>query len=425
MSGSPPPRSSQLPTSPTGYFRPRRSRKPPDKYGVWVSDRRDMCVIPDLVLSSDEELSDDSDETIVQHLTPKRLVTVSPLTPTGPPPARVTGPPFSPRPFILSPSSSPGSAFSDSPTSQQVPGDIQEVAPVLQQGGASHQHQVLQGGGVGDEEELYDQQDGADPQVVAPALLDVPNDRGGGLGHRGSGRVGVRRSVRVVPPSAQIPQVQPAPPPVLVQLGGAGVDDVSVRQAALQVASRQGAGFADRYSVSDQPLPPPPAVATPLSGSSIRDTLPSQASQDIPVNLDDLPHYHVVHRQHIPTITHVPKAARSDWTRLYTNVCYRVANNPSNLANHILYSMLARVILPAGKAPPHPGDTTQAVKVKERIRRWRAGEFRSLWEEAISMQKVPAKRKRRKQQQTVVSQEERNATRASRLIKEGQYSRAA
>jgi hypothetical protein len=41
------------------------------------------------------------------------------------------------------------------------------------------------------------------------------------------------------------------------------------------------------------------------------------------------------------------------------------------------------------------------------------------------MQKVPAKRKRKKQQQTVVTQEERNATRSSRLIKEGQYSRAA
>jgi hypothetical protein len=87
--------------------------------------------------------------------------------------------------------------------------------------------------------------------------------------------------------------------------------------------------------------------------------------------------------------------------------------------------MLARLILPAGKAPLHTGDTTEANEIKERIRRWRAGEFRALWEEAIAMQKVPVKRKRKKQQQTVVSQEERNAIRSSRLVKEGQYSRAA
>ena len=91
---------------------------------------------------------------------------------------------------------------------------VRALVDLDQQGGAGHQHQVLQGGVDGAEEEehnglpvdpfqeeLYDQQDGADPQVAAP---------GGGLGHRGSGRVGVRRSVRVVPPSAQIPQVQPA-----------------------------------------------------------------------------------------------------------------------------------------------------------------------------------------------------------------------
>ena len=150
MSGSPLLRSSQLPTSPTGYFRPKRTRKPPDKYGVWVSDRRDGPAIPDLVLSSDEEFSDeddDPDETIVQYFTPQRLssVTTPPLTPTGPPPARVTGPPFSPTPFILSPSSSPGSAFLVSP--QQVQSDIQEVASVLLQGGAGQQQHVLQGEG--------------------------------------------------------------------------------------------------------------------------------------------------------------------------------------------------------------------------------------------------------------------------------------
>ena len=166
-----------------------------------MTDRRDVCVIPDLVLSSDEEFSDDDDpdETIFPSLTPQTLGTVLPSTPTGPPPARVTGPPFSPKPFILSPSSSPGSAFSVSPTSQQVPGVIQEVAPVLQQGGAGHQQHVLQGGGDREDEEhnglpafpaqeeVYDQQDGADPQVVAPVLLDVHTGGSANLARRGAG----------------------------------------------------------------------------------------------------------------------------------------------------------------------------------------------------------------------------------------------
>ena len=100
MSGSPPPRSSQLPSSPTGFFRPRRSRKPPDRFGVWEKGRRDISELPELVLLSEEEYSDDvdPDQTIVQNA-PQRLI--PPVT--GPPSARVTGPPFSPRPFILSP----------------------------------------------------------------------------------------------------------------------------------------------------------------------------------------------------------------------------------------------------------------------------------------------------------------------------------
>ena len=74
MSGSPPPRSSQLPTSPSGYSRPRRTRKPPDRFGVYET--------PDLVLSSEED--EDPDLTLVQ-LSPVRLSasSASPRLPTN------------------------------------------------------------------------------------------------------------------------------------------------------------------------------------------------------------------------------------------------------------------------------------------------------------------------------------------------------
>ena len=72
---------------------------------------------------------------------------------------------------------------------------------------------------------------------------------------------------------------------------------------------------------------------------------PSKASQDSPVNIDDLPPY-TAHR------THIPKAARNDWVRLFTNVTNRVANNPGKKDNHILLSIVARCILSAPMSPP-------------------------------------------------------------------------
>ena len=145
MSGSPPPSSSQLPRSPQGcYSRPRRSRNPPDWFGDSV--RREVSELPDLVLSENEGESDDedSDQTIF-----------TPISSRGPPPSRVTGPAFSPIPFNLSLSLSPGPAFPASPSLQH--GDTEEAAPV-QQGGADLVQQsapVLQGG-AGHQQRSYE-----------------------------------------------------------------------------------------------------------------------------------------------------------------------------------------------------------------------------------------------------------------------------
>ena len=219
-----------------------------------MSDRRNMSEVPDLVLSSyedeDDSDDDDPDQTIVQLFTPRRLsssVIVSPTTPSGPPSARVTGPPFTPRPFILSPSSSPISAFS-------VQGESQEVDPVLQQGGSGQQQQA--GGAHDYEEEENDEdvdedvhQDGAGPQVAAPALPneDVPVGRPGGPSRSGSGRMGVRRSVRLVPLQTQ-----------------AAAHPAAVREPPLQ----GGAGPVEEVAPVLQDVVPP-AVA-PLAGAHLR-----------------------------------------------------------------------------------------------------------------------------------------------------------
>ena len=261
-------------------------------------------------------------------------------------------------------------------------------------------------------------QGGADPQLVAPVLQAADYEEISDEGTPPVSPQGLhnssQQSIILTPTSS--PHLVLSLTPVVLDLTPPLAD-----QDPVPPEHRQGGDDGVQHVAGPQ-FQQQQAAAVPIQNTPP----PSQPSQDVPVDLEDLPPYHVVHRQHIPTITHIPKAARSDWTRLYTSVCYRVANNPANLANHILYSMLARVILPAGKSPPHPGDTTQANKIKDRIRRWRGGEFRALWEEAIAMQKMPAKkRKKKKQQESEVTQESRNAIRSSRLVKEGQYSRAA
>ena len=310
----------------------------------------------------------------------------------------------------------------------QVPGYIQEVAPVLLQDGAGQQQHVVQGGGEDDHIGLpvHDQQDGADPDphVVAPALLDVPRS-GAGPVCRGSGRVGLRRTVAVVAPPVQpgvvprpavVPQTQPAAaaPPVPVQPGGAGATGTPVRQAALRAAAQQAAGLAGRdYSY---PLPPPAPVLDQHPDAS-----QPEVYQELPLpSLQDLPSLSEVHRTYVPTVTWVPKGARPEFTRVFTSQGNRVAFNPDNISAWILQHMFAKSILPAVK---HRPDSNQAKTVKERLARWRRGEYRALWEEAVAMTKVKGKSKK-KGQEHQLSQEEKNAQRATRLSQQGEYTRA-
>ena len=66
----------------------------------------------------------------------------------------------------------------------------------------------------------------------------------------------------------------------------------------------------------------------------------------------------------------------------------------------------------------------QKTKVKERIRRGRAGEFLALWDEAVLLQQAPTRGRRKKSPVEEVHLEVRNAKRSLRLIREGQYTRA-
>ena len=96
----------------------------------------------------------------------------------------------------------------------------------------------------------------------------------------------------------------------------------------------------------------------------------TQASQqeEVPIpNLEDLPSIETIHKTYIPTFTWIPKAARADFSRVFSELCNRVASNPDNISSWILQLMFIRSILPAVKGRH---DTVQSKVVKERLSRW-------------------------------------------------------
>ena len=160
------------------------------------------------------------------------------------------------------------------------------------------------------------------------------------------------------------------------------------RQRALQAASRQSAGFAVTHPV---PLlsPPPPSQNT--------QNPPTLLSQDQPLpSLHDLPALEEIQRTRIPTATWVPKAAQAEFSQVFASQVNKVAFNVDSISAWTLQLMFARCILPAAK---HRPDTTQGKAVKDRLARWRKGEYLSLWKEAVEMSKNKGKSRRRGRRQ--------------------------
>ena len=139
----------------------------------------------------------------------------------------------------------------------------------------------------------------------------------------------------------------------------------------------------------------------------------------------------------VTTLKWCPKAARGEFARELASLLDRIKNQPEQVRNWVLQAMFARCILPAGRGPRAGDAYSQARLVRERLRRWRAGEFVQLWDEAVELtrerprQGRPRKRgrpgRRRQQQQEQDEQEsqaKRNAERATTLAQDGQYTKA-
>ena len=82
-------------------------------------------------------------------------------------------------------------------------------------------------------------------------------------------------------------------------------------------------------------------------------------------------------------------------------------------------------ILPAGRGPRAGDAYSQARLARERLRRWRAGEYSQLWQEAVDLTKItPSKKSKKRREEESKTQEKKNAERATTLAQDGQFTKA-
>ena len=154
---------------------------------------------------------------------------------------------------------------------------------------------------------------------------------------------------------------------------------------------------------------------------------PSPNSQDtVPVPAD-LPTLEEAHSTHIPTHKFPPKSVRAEFSRVLGALWNRMADSPEDVSVWVLESIFCRVILHAGQGhSPRRGDAySQARAVRERLRRWRLGEYGELWDEALAATRLPPRARRTRAGGAVEKTlQEKNAERAAMVAQEGQYGKA-
>ena len=154
--------------------------------------------------------------------------------------------------------------------------------------------------------------------------------------------------------------------------------------------------------------------------------LAAAATPPLPPGVD-LPGMEELYSTLIPTVKHCPKAAKGEFARELATLWQKLADDPDDVRLWALLSMFAKVILPAGKGPRIGDAYSQARLVRERLRRWRGGEFLELWGEAIQLTREARKTKKgrkKKNAEEEQSQQEKNAERAATLAQDRQYTRA-
>ena len=135
-----------------------------------------------------------------------------------------------------------------------------------------------------------------------------------------------------------------------------------------------------------------------------------------------LPSLEEAHSTYIPSHKWPPKAVRPEYTRVLTSLLTHLSEQPQDVEGWVLLNIFHRSVLPATKGPDLGDPTSQTQLIRDRLRRWQAGQCGELWQEAVDVMKQRPKKKKKKNGEK--SQEQWNAERAIALAQDGQYTRA-
>ena len=167
------------------------------------------------------------------------------------------------------------------------------------------------------------------------------------------------------------------------------------------------------------------SVVPGLRSSTSQDqSSPNTTPSPPPPRPNTLPPLHIILGMKTSTLHHVPKGVRDAWARLVSEVLRAISADPSDLDAWRKIFMLPRCILanPVRGGRSHWHDTEKTVR--NRIRRWRAGDILGLWSEVEVGEDRLNHRRGRPKKVTSESSRVANARRARRAMEDGQYKKA-
>ena len=221
----------------------------------------------------------------------------------------------------------------------------------------------------------------------------------------------IRRPSNVAPTVAPstVDRVLPPPPPPRA---------TALQQQAQPPGLDQPSEQAQRPP-SSQPLQPPP-----IQGADHDYALPPEA----PAPPQNLPSLEDILRADFSTISYVPKAALTEWSRVLTDLLWAVSNNPEDVALHQLLLLAPSCILHTSARGGRKHQRQLAAVIKDRIGKWRNGQYLTLWTAANPPPETVRLRGRRSKQnvRSRTAKEEQaqaNQRRCHRLVQDFQYSR--
>ena len=175
-------------------------------------------------------------------------------------------------------------------------------------------------------------------------------------------------------------------------------------------------GGDQNLQLGQRPLPLSPA---PPSQQSTQDATQSTLPLPQPAFLPSLAE---AHSTYVPTHKWPPKSVRPESTRTLTSLLNHLSEHPQDKNAWVQLSIYHRCVLPALKGP-ELGDASSNVQlIRDRLRRWQAGECGELWQEAV--QAFNNRPKKKKKNAVAKTQEQWNVERAVTLAQDGQYARA-